>query len=79
MDSCILAFSKRKEEKLYRIYITDALKILTENTSNFAGGTKIEQRFADLAYEDKKPQKQTESADEIKERIKNGINNLGKG
>lgn len=31
-----------------RLYITDALKAIAENTSNFAGGCKMQIRFADL-------------------------------
>lgn len=31
-----------------RLYVTDALKAIAENTSNFAGGSKMQIRFADM-------------------------------
>ena len=31
-----------------RIYITDALKVIAENTSNFAGGSTLTVRYADI-------------------------------
>lgn len=31
-----------------RIYVTDALKVIAENTSNFAGGSTLTVRYADI-------------------------------
>ena len=38
-----------QREKAYRIYVTDALQAISENTSKFAGGTYMKNRFADDA------------------------------
>lgn len=33
----------------YRIYVTDALKVVGENTAKFAGGTHLTKRYAEVA------------------------------
>ena len=48
----------------YRIYLTDALRVLTENTAKFAGGSMINIRYFDVIDTQKKnPEKKT--GDEI--------------
>lgn len=47
MDHCISLFTKKKEELLYKIYVTDALKAISENTSR-KGGVCMQKRFADM-------------------------------
>ena len=32
----------------YRFYVTDALKVITENTQKVAGGSAMQKRFADI-------------------------------
>lgn len=72
MDHCISSFQKEQEEKAYRIYITDALQAIAENTQRFAGGMKMNKRFYDIIA---KPQKhEEETADEIILRLKGKIN-----
>ena len=74
IDHCISAFLKRQDEKIYRIYVTDALKAMVENTSRFAGGTVIKTRYCDLV--DRTPKKETESAEQIVDRIRNGLKSI---
>lgn len=50
------------ESLLYRVYVTDALQKICENTANFAGGHIMQQRYYDAAYG--KPKKE-EDAEEI--------------
>lgn len=50
------------ENLLYRVYVTDALQKICENTANFAGGHIMKQRYYDAAYG--KPKKE-EDAEEI--------------
>ena len=38
----------------YRVYITDALKIISENSAKFAGGSMISARFYDIINEQNK-------------------------
>lgn len=49
-------------KKVYRVYVTDALRIITENTARIAGGKSITARYADI-IEEKKPD--TRTAEEI--------------
>ena len=52
-------YAQYTENLLYRVYITDALQKICENTANFAGGHIMPKRFYDLAYG------KEESAEEI--------------
>lgn len=54
------------ENLLYRVYVTDALQKICENTANFAGGHIMKQRYYDVAYETPKKE---EDAEEIITRI----------
>ena len=47
MEHCISLFTKKKEELLFKIYVTDALKAISENTSR-NGGACMQIRFADM-------------------------------
>lgn len=48
-----------EREKAFKVYLTDGLKTLTENTANYAGGKSLNVRFFDLFKEVKEenPQK----------------------
>lgn len=45
--------------KAYRVYVTDALRLISENTAKYGGGNYMNVRFADL-FERKKPEKLAE-------------------
>ena len=45
---------KQMQEKTYRVYVTDALKFITENTAKYAGGSYMKTRYLDT--EDPKPE-----------------------
>lgn len=36
-----------REEKSYRVYVTDALRLVSENTSRYAGGSYFKARWLD--------------------------------
>ena len=40
--------NERSRNDAYRIYVTDALRIVAENTARYAGGNYIKARYADL-------------------------------
>lgn len=84
IDHCIAALKKEKlrnyEDLSFRVYITDALQAICENTTHFVGakemfdyGTSLKKRWAEMVEEargDKKPKKKkaeddTRSAQEI--------------
>lgn len=74
IDHCVSAFFERQEEKIYRVYVTDALKAICENTANFAGGSVIKARYHDLIDRTpKQPQNDEEQAHEIIKRISEGL------
>lgn len=48
MRYALSRYRREAEDKAYRVYITDALKVLTGNTANYAGGSVMSGRYADL-------------------------------
>ena len=48
MDNCISVFHKEQQDKVYRIYVTDSLKAITENTAHYAGGVSLRTRFIEI-------------------------------
>lgn len=75
IDHCVGFFQRKQEEKKYRIYITDALKVLTENTAKIFGGATMKMRYAELI--DTEPQKEEKrTADEVVDSIKEKLEKL---
>lgn len=90
IDYCVAALKKKREELLYRVYITDCLRAIAENTAHYVGteglvkaGMTMQGRYIDIAKENKvtkadKPKKEkTKTADEVVETIKNKLKKLG--
>lgn len=71
-----ILLKKQMREKAYRIYVTDALKAITENTAKYAGGSYIKARYLDL--EDQRPE-ETRTPDEIIGKMKDKIARIGGG
>lgn len=67
---------KQRREKAYRVYVTDALKIITENTAKYASGNYMKVRYLD--FEDPKPP-ETRTSDEIISQMKMKIARIGGG
>lgn len=44
---------QQNENLIYRIYVTDCLKIIAQNTANFNGGNIMKSRFFDLIQQEK--------------------------
>lgn len=71
IDHCISAFSKSQEEKAYRVYITDALKVISENTAGGESTKMMSTRWIELMdFKTDEPQ-DTESANEKADKIIN--------
>jgi len=49
---------------IFKIFVTDSLKVLTENTAKFAGGTMVGARFYDIINK-QQTETETKSGDEI--------------
>lgn len=67
---------KQAQEKAYRIYVTDALKAIAENTAKYAGGSYMKARYFDA--ESPKPP-ETRTSDEIIGQMKMKIARIGGG
>jgi hypothetical protein len=61
-------------EKAYRIYTTDSLKMISENTSKYAGGSSFSVRYWDMV---KKPVPETRTGEEIIDGIKGKLKMIG--
>lgn len=66
-------FKKEQQEKAYKMYITDALKIIAENTAKQVGGSYLTARYAEM-IEPKK--EETRTANEIIINIKDKLARL---
>lgn len=40
--------NERAKTEAYRIYVTDALRVVAENTAQYVGGNYIKARYADM-------------------------------
>lgn len=69
-------YTKSQESEVFKIYIADALKVVVENTANFAGGKTMTSRYYDLIKEEKEPE---QTAEEIKSNIKRKLRKIGGG
>lgn len=73
IEHCVSAFSRKRKSEIYRMYVTDALKVIAENTAKFAGGSVMSKRYEDIINP---PPEETRTADEIVESIRNTLAQL---
>ena len=83
IEHCVSWLKKDSEEKAYRAYITDALKAITDNTGRAVkNGVGMKSRFADMVASTQQTESDEidaeEKANEVKERMKKILGNLGK-
>ena len=69
VEHCIAFFHTEADKLAYTIYVTDALKMIAENTAKQYGGTAPAYRFADRY---KKPE--TRTAEEIITKMRKKLN-----
>lgn len=71
---------KKTNDDIYRIYITNALKILTTNTAKFAGGSELTKSYHDIisddAVEEQQQQDDEQEAQNVISNIKSKLSNL---
>ncbi len=48
IDHCINQIKKESEQTALKVYVTDALKAVVENTAKIGGGVTMRRRFADI-------------------------------
>ena len=77
IEHCIALFKKQQKEKLYQMYITDALKAICDNTARMYGGATLK-RYMDLLPDEPRAKKEeTRTAQEIISGIQNKLNQRG--
>ena len=62
MRYAVARYKTYQREVAYRIYVTDCLRMMTENTARFAKGNYITKRYADFL---KKPVCENKTGEEI--------------
>lgn len=62
-DFIIARIKAEQKEFLYRVYVTDTLKAITQNTANFAGGSTMSIRYRDII--ETSPNEPQRSSEEI--------------
>jgi hypothetical protein len=85
IEHCIFTLKLNREDKLYKMYITDALMAIADNTTHLVGaqgvvdyGRTIKERWIDLSEPEKEDEKESvednrpveEIASDIWERIR---------
>lgn len=67
IDNCIAFIKRHQKEKIYQIYVTDALQAITSNIAHINGGVEFRKRYIEL-IEPKK--EETRTPEEIISQIK---------
>lgn len=62
-------YLKQERDTAYRIYITDCLKLISENTAGFVNGKAMSKRFYEIAYDDATSRQPEKSAEETIEEV----------
>ena len=63
MRYVVSKYKEQQKEMAYRIYVTECLRVMTENTAKQSGGSYIDKPFADFICNNKPKDERT--ADEI--------------
>ena len=48
IDHCVSAFDAYSRDEVLRVYVTDALKAISESVSGYLGGPYMQERYHDL-------------------------------
>lgn len=71
-------FRKKQDQEILKIYVTDALKTIADNTSRLlSGGVTLKSRYVEWVEQLKAPREPVESSEAIINRIKGRISALG--
>ena len=73
MRYCLAKYKDRQDRLVYRVYVTDALRIIAENTAKNVGGSYLQARYADFAIPKKE---ETRTSDEIIAHMKSVMGSL---
>lgn len=62
-------YKKDCRDEAYRIYLSDGLKVLTENTAHFAGGSALTMRLYEILHPITESRTEAEIIDNIKSKL----------
>lgn len=65
LDCCINNYNNAQKKEAYDIYVTDVLRIISENTAKFAGGNYVKMRYIDVITPKPKKIEDDRTAEEI--------------
>lgn len=65
IDHCVAEFQQRQKVLAYQRYVADGIKVISENTAKFVGGSYLTKYFVDLINH----QEDERTGDEIAEEI----------
>lgn len=68
-------WKKSENDNIYRIYVTDCLKLIAENTAKFSNGGIIQTRYYDI-LNPAQDNATNETADEIINRMKSKLESI---
>ena len=81
IEHCVSQLKKISENEALRVYVTDALKAIADNTGQLARGKGVimTKRFSDfISHEDNEDLDEEIKAEEIKSHMKEVLGKLGK-
>lgn len=73
IDHCISCFHKEQKKKLHDVYVTDVLRLISENTAKTVGGSYMKVRYLDLIDPKKE---ETRTANEVIDNIRNKLKGI---
>lgn len=72
MDYCMASFRNQQKQEALTIYVTDALKTISENTAKLAGGNYVKRRFAEYLEPEEEPPKAQDIIRKVRNKFRGG-------
>ena len=72
IEHCISALYSKINDELFRCYVTDALKVIAENTARFNSGSHMKGRYADITV-DRPTEEDKEKEERTAQDVINGL------
>ena len=75
MDHCIAFAEKHSKERVLTVYVTDALKMIAQNTAKGVGGSYLKNRYEEIISPNKDADEVNQAdASGVIEKMKNKVN-----
>jgi len=73
MDYCIASLTKKRENELYRAYVTDCLKNIVHNTATFKGALVMNERYINIIHPELKKKEEPKDTKQVVSGIRNKL------